>query len=73
MPFQFKTKEVKSESIIVKVEIELNKCTLTPQELADKLEFLINSSRDRGFSEFIVSLLRNAGASTWELHNLEVI
>jgi hypothetical protein len=66
-------KEVKSPKLKVKIEIELSRSSLTAEEAAEKLEqHLRNDYMNRGFNEFIVSLLRETQSSTWELNKIEV-
>lgn len=72
MDFKLAKREVKTPRMILKLEIELNESTLTDQEAADRLSFLINSYHAKEFSELIVFLLRETKSSTWELKALEI-
>ncbi len=58
--------------LVFKLEISLANCKKNSDEAAERLSYLFNSSSSRVFSEFIVALLRETSASTWELKNLEI-
>jgi hypothetical protein len=69
----FSKREVVSPKLTLKLEIELNDSTLTPDEAATRLQFIIDSSRSSEFSRLIVMLIRETRSSTWELKKLEII
>ena len=70
---EFKRIMVKTQKCIVKIEIELNNSSLSFQEIADRLEYIIKNSYDRTTSNFIVMLLRESRSSTLALNKFEVI
>lgn len=61
-----------TKSLIVKLEIELTDSMYTVDEAAQKVQYMIDSSRSKEFSELIVFLLRTTRSSMWELHKLEI-
>lgn len=71
MIMAFTPRPVVSEKLVVKVEIELYKSTLTPQEAADAIQHAINRYGE-GFSSFIVFLLRETRSSMYELKHMEI-
>jgi hypothetical protein len=74
MPFDFKKiKEPVTKSMVLTLEIELINSHYTPDEAAEKLQYLINSSNAKEFSELIVFLLRTTRSSMWELKKLELV
>jgi hypothetical protein len=66
MAFRLERKIV-SPKLTLKLEIELNDSTMTPEEAAQRLEYLINTSGSKAFSGFIVELIRQTNSTTWEL------
>jgi hypothetical protein len=68
----FKPKEVVSERLFFKLELELTHSNLTPEEAAQRIEFLINGSHSKVISELINFLLRETKSSFWELKTLEI-
>lgn len=68
----FTKREVKSEKLILRLDIELNQSTLTPEEASDAIQNAINMYNFKGFSSFIVDLLRITRSSTYELKELSL-
>jgi hypothetical protein len=68
----FIRKEIKSEKLILHLEVELNHSLLTAQEAVDRLQFSINSYKMKSFSEFVVDLLRETKSSTYEIKRLAI-
>jgi hypothetical protein len=69
---KIKTKVIKSNKLILKLEIELNESSYTAQEAAERIAYLINGHYEIDFSNFILFLLRETKSNTWELKNLEI-
>ena len=72
MPSPFKTKEVKSEKLILTLQIELNRSSLTEDEAAERISMLLERRETKVFSELIVFLLRETQSSTWELKTCKI-
>lgn len=68
----FDPKKIVTEKMVLKLEIELFRSSLTPEEAAQRIEYLINDPRNRPFPEFIVFLLRETKSSSWEMKSLEL-
>ncbi len=68
----FIKKEIKSPKLILTLEVELNNSSLTPQEAADRLSYLIQHNRNNKVCEFLVELLRETRSSTFEVKKLEI-
>ncbi len=74
MAFDFKKiKEPITKSMVLTLEIELIDSHYTPDEAAERLQGLLNSSRSTEFSALIVMLLRTTRSSMWELKKLELV
>ena len=74
MAFNFqKIQEPITKSMVLKLEIELIDSHYTPDEAAEKIQYLINSSNAKEFSELIVFLLRTTRSSMWEFKSLEIV
>lgn len=69
---EFKKREVVSPKLILKLEIELTDSLLTAEEAAERIAFIINSSRSDAVSNFIVFLLRETKSSMWEMKELSI-
>ena len=61
-----------TKSMVLKLEIELIDSHYTPDEAAERVQYLINSSRAKEFSELIVFLLRTTRSNMWELKAFEI-
>lgn len=72
MPFKFESKKPITEEMVLKLELNLFRSSLTPEEAAQRIEYLINSPYSKEFSGFIVFLLRETKSSSWELKSLEL-
>ena len=71
MPIDFsKKREIKTKSMVLKLEIELIDSIYTPDEAAERIQMAMERSND--FSNLIVFLLRTTGSSMWEQKSLEL-
>jgi hypothetical protein len=70
---KIKERQVKSPKLTLKLEIELNDSLLEAQEAADRIQYLIDSSQSKEFSNLIVMLIRETKSSTWELSKFEIV
>lgn len=63
------------KSLKVFIELSFERCQYDAQEAQDRLERQFNSYGydSKALSEFVVSLLRNLKASTWEIDKIEVL
>lgn len=61
-----------TKKMVLTLQIELFDSHYTPDEAAEKIQYLINSSRADEFSNLIVFLLRTSRSSMWELKNFEI-
>lgn len=68
----FTKREVKSLKLKLVLELEFNNSCLTPEEVVDRISYLINSYKMSSFSDFIVSLLKETRSSTYELIKMEI-
>lgn len=68
----FKKREVKSPKLILKLEIELTNSTLTAEDAARRIQYLIDSSNNKDMSNFIIFLLRETNSSMWEVKHLSI-
>ncbi len=68
-----KLSEPITEKMVLTLQIELFNSHYTPDEAAEKLQYVLDSSRSTEFSELIVMLLRTTRSSMWELGKLEIV
>lgn len=68
----FTKKEVKTPKMILKLEIELNHSTKTPDEVAQRVQYAMNSYNCKSFSDFVIFLLRESQSSTYDLKSLTI-
>lgn len=73
MAFKLTPREIVSPKLTLKFEIELSESTLTADDAARRIQFLIDTGSAREVSMFIVFLLRETRSSMWELKNLEIV
>jgi hypothetical protein len=64
---QFKTREVVTPKMTLKIEIELENSTISLEEAGEKVERWLQDSRNNPMSSLITGLLRESRARTWDL------
>ncbi len=72
MAFKFTKREVKSEKLLLKIELELIDSLYTADESASRLQYLIDSYQSKEFSSFIMFLMRETQSNSWEMKKLEI-
>jgi hypothetical protein len=65
-------REVKTKSVVVKIEIELIDSSLQMDDILFRVQSYLNHHNSGGISFLVLYLLRAAKARFWNLKNIEV-